>query len=97
MCDCDRRPRNPFRPWSGRDDARMQTIDGVAPVNEEHINPDLDGPRRTICQVLREAYSATGDARVRGLLDEAHVMAKRMDRKLREYKADYDAEGFWSR
>lgn len=60
------------------------------------IDPDFRGPKRTICEVLREAHRATTDPKVHALLDEAHIYAKRMDRKLREYKADWDA-GFWSK
>lgn len=45
---------------------------------------------RTICEVHREIYDACPDERVRGLVLEAFIMAKRMDAKLREYKADWD-------
>jgi hypothetical protein len=63
------------------------------------IDPKIRGRKRTICEVLRRAYQAAeaGDAAaVMPLLDEAHDMAKRMNRKLREYKADWDA-GWWTR
>ena len=43
---------------------------------------------RTICEVLRELYrdaEARGDALSMTRLDECNDMAKRMDRKLREY------------
>lgn len=49
---------------------------------------------RTICEVHREIYESCEDAHVRELVLEAFVMAKRMDAKLREYKADWDA-GFY--
>jgi predicted metal-dependent hydrolase len=42
---------------------------------------------RTICEVLRELYrdaEARGDFMSMTRLDEAHDMAKRMDRRLRE-------------
>jgi hypothetical protein len=42
--------------------------------------------KRTICEVIRELYrdaEARGDALSMARLDEAHDMAKRMDRKLR--------------
>jgi hypothetical protein len=42
---------------------------------------------RTICEVLRELYreaEARGDALSMNKIDEAHDMAKRMDRRLRE-------------
>lgn len=44
---------------------------------------------RTICEVLREVYRLAeerGDALTMQKIDEAHDMAKRMDRRLREYK-----------
>jgi hypothetical protein len=43
---------------------------------------------RTICEVIRELYrdaEARGDTLSMARLDEAHDMAKRMDRKLRYY------------
>jgi hypothetical protein len=63
----------------------------------DDIDPTFRGPRRTICEVLREAHRATTDPAVHALLGEAHRLAKKMDRKLREYKADYDGGGFWSK
>ena len=42
---------------------------------------------RTICEVLRELYrdaDARGDALSMTKLDEAHDMAKRMERRMRE-------------
>ena len=42
--------------------------------------------KRTICEVLRELYrdaEARGDDLSMARIDEAHDMAKRMDRKLR--------------
>lgn len=51
---------------------------------------------RTICEVHREIYEATTDERLRGLVLEAFAMAKKMDAKLREYKADWDA-GFYQK
>ena len=45
-------------------------------------------PFRTICEVLRELYrdaEARGDALSMTRIDECNDMAKRMDRKLREY------------
>jgi hypothetical protein len=55
---------------------------------------------RTICEVHREIYDMCGviqePARttLRDLVLEAFVMGKKMDAKLREYKADWDA-GFY--
>ena len=50
---------------------------------------------RTVCEVLREIYWHTDDPIVREKVLEATVMAKKMDIKLREYKADWDAEDMW--
>ena len=44
-------------------------------------------------EVLTEIKNSTKKEIIR-LLDEAYVMGKRMDAKLREYKKNYD-EGFW--
>ena len=49
---------------------------------------------RTICEVHRDIYDATQDEKIRDLVLEAFVMGKKMDAKLREYKADWDA-GFY--
>lgn len=49
---------------------------------------------RTICEVHREIYDASEDAKVRDLVLEAFVMGKKMEKKLREYKTDWDA-GMW--
>lgn len=46
---------------------------------------------RTICEVLRELYrdaEARGDSLAMTRIDECHDMAKRMQRKLQEYKPD---------
>lgn len=61
------------------------------------IQPAKSAPRRTICEVLREIYRLAeerAEADVLALAQEAHDMAKRMDRKLHEYKEDWD-RGFW--
>lgn len=49
--------------------------------------------KRTICEILREMHDA-GDEAVKLLAEEAITIAKKMDAKLREYKADWDA-GFY--
>lgn len=51
---------------------------------------------RTICEVHREIYDATTDPVIRELVLEAFIMGKKMDAKLREYKADWDA-GFYDK
>ena len=49
--------------------------------------------QRTICEVLREIYDRTeGNREVTDRLQEAYVMAKKMDAKLRQYSGDYDQE-----
>lgn len=49
--------------------------------------------RRTICEVLREIYDLTeGNKEVTDKLQDAYVMAKKMDAKLRQYHGNYDAE-----
>ena len=48
--------------------------------------------RRTVCEVLREIYWHTKDPVVRDKIEEATVMAKKMDKKLREYKYDWDKD-----
>lgn len=55
---------------------------------------------RTICEVHREIYDAAATLpesqrdRIHGLVIEAFIMGKKMDAKLREYKADWDT-GFY--
>lgn len=55
---------------------------------------------RTICEVHREIYDLSEGVpeaikeKLRELVLEAFVMGKKMDAKLREYKADWDA-GFY--
>lgn len=48
---------------------------------------------RTICEVLREIYDLTEDNKeVTDKLQEAYVMAKKMDAKLRQFHGGYDKE-----
>lgn len=55
---------------------------------------------RTICEVHRELYDLTKQmepetrTKVQDLIIEAFVMGKKMDAKLREYRADWD-QGFY--
>ena len=59
-------------------------------------------PRRTICEVHREIYDACDEmqepdkTKIRELVIEAFIMAKKMDGKLREYKSDWSA-GFFDK
>lgn len=56
--------------------------------------------RRTICEVHREIYDGLEGApeNLRGILRElvleAFIMSKKIDKRLREYKDDWD-EGFY--
>ena len=53
--------------------------------------------QRTICEVLREIYDLTeGNPNVTVRLQDAYVMAKKMDAKLRQYQGDYDTE-WWEK
>lgn len=51
-------------------------------------------PKRTVCEVLREindlAIQIHENGRMLSLILEALKMTKNMDRKLREYKQDWD-------
>ena len=55
---------------------------------------------RTICEVHRELYDAAEHLptaekeKIQNLVLDAFIMGKKMDAKLREYKADWDA-GFY--
>jgi len=50
---------------------------------------------RTICEVLREVYDLTeGREEVTDKLQEAYVMAKKMDAKLRQYNLGY-GDDWW--
>ena len=57
---------------------------------------------RTICEVHREIYDACWSlpeqekTQIRDLVIEAFIMGKKIDAKLREYKADWDA-GFYGK
>ncbi len=63
-------------------------------LSTDKIRPEYKNTKRTICQVLREIYNSVQDAQVKALVDEAHKMAKSMDRKLRENSRTWD-EDFW--
>jgi hypothetical protein len=65
-------------------------------TDRERLDPEKRGPKRTICEVLREIHRATDDPKIHELADIAHGMAKRMDAKLREHKESWDA-GFWAK
>ena len=46
----------------------------------------------TICEVLREAYELTEDPGIRELLEVALVMAKKMDRRLKDYRESWSRD-----
>lgn len=55
---------------------------------KHYIKPVKKKKIRTICEVLREIYreaDARGDALAMTRIEEAHDMAKRMQRKLEQY------------
>ena len=60
--------------------------------------------KRTICEVHRELYDiaytelpeSSQRARIMALLEEAYLMGKKMNAKLRQYKFDYD-DGWWEK
>ena len=59
--------------------------------------PDMHkmSPKRTICEVLREIYALQGvTPKIQEKCMEAVVMAKKMDAKLRGYKADWSKDFF---
>ncbi len=60
---------------------------------KHYINPRKPKKtKRTICEVLRDLYrdaEARGDALCMTKIDEAHDLAKRMDRRLRELKEPF--------
>jgi hypothetical protein len=61
-------------------------------MTKEEILESMKGAseKRTICEVHREIYEICKDEAVKELLLEAYSMAKRMDKKLREYKKNWD-------
>ena len=56
--------------------------------NSPTIKPNMNGKAswRTICSVLREIYHNTEDEKVKTLCIEATIQAKKMSRKLLEYR-----------
>lgn len=63
------------------------------PVHEGFMEREY--PRNTVCQVLRETYWMTENPQVRMNIRISVAMCKAMVRKLREYNAEWDKEGFW--
>jgi len=51
---------------------------------------------RTLCEVLREINDIATDDRIKEKLIEATIMAKKMDKKLRANKKDWDHK-FWEK
>lgn len=79
----------------------MRPIKYKLDPNEVHE----DAPFRTVCQVLRDAHKLANSRgvlaeplwtsiKMQRLLEEAYDLAKRMDRKLREYNRDYAQDVF---
>jgi len=53
---------------------------------DKHVNMNAGASRRTICSVLRDIYHKTEDEEIKKWCVEATVKAKKMTRKLVEYK-----------
>ena len=75
----------------------------MRPVSHEEamsINMrDKDLPVWTICEVLRKLYwvaDTIHNEEIKLMAREASVLAKRMNKKLREYKSNYD-KGWWTK
>jgi hypothetical protein len=54
---------------------------------------------RTICEVHREIYDIVydnEDEKLKDLVNEAYILAKKMDAKLRQYKNNYD-DDWWEK
>lgn len=63
------------------------------------IDPNKRNPDRTICELLRQSWRIADEMNnqeLKDLIEEAHDYAKRMNKKLREYKEDWDA-GWWQK
>lgn len=71
-------------------------------VNTKKTTPSVKdafvNPKRTICEVHREMYrkikGTSLEDSVVPLIEEAFIMAKKMNNKLRQYKNNYD-DGWW--
>jgi DnaJ-domain-containing protein 1 len=64
------------------------------------MEPHTKSFQRTICSVLREMWWISQDRRDRkmlALIDEAHDMAKRMDKKLKQYARENHPERLWDK
>ena len=52
--------------------------------------------KRTICEVLREIYDYAEDLKaIKDRTEEAMIMAKKMNKKLIEYKRNWDEDMDW--
>lgn len=63
----------------------------VSPVDERVMRRQRYAGHHTICQVLREIYEASDDDNVRLKCRTAMAMAKKMHRKLKDYREQFDA------
>lgn len=58
----------------------------VEPVSDRKMRRQRYKGHNTICQVLRDIYEMTYDERIRVKCREGMAYAKRMHKKLKEYK-----------
>lgn len=71
----------------------------MASVKDKRVSPI-----RTICEVHREMYDKIIDSKIDDkfaneiidLLEDAYIMGKKMDAKLRQYKNNYD-DDWWEK
>lgn len=74
----------------------------LRPVTETEIQTQdmqVTGEFWTVCEVIRKIYKIASEIENKEIMREAriaHTMTKRMNRKLREYKSDYDY-GWWEK
>lgn len=78
----------------------------MRPVSEEEsskVNMNSENPKWTICEVIRTTYRLADGIdnpklkeEIKLKMREAAVLANRISNKLREYKEDYDKEGWWT-
>lgn len=77
----------------------------LRPITEEERqaqNMEPNGRIWTVCETIRQIYklaSEIDDPKAKEIMDKARTavaMTKRMNKKLREYKNDYDS-GWWEK
>lgn len=80
----------------------VDTLRLITEEERQSQNMELTGETWTVCEVIRQIYriaSEMDDPRAEEIKEKARTavaMTKRMNRKLREYKTDYD-KGWWEK